>query len=284
MPELPEVEIMARNLARWTGGRRLQGVRLVDPRLDRDGLIDGLDGLVGARVQRVWRRGKYAVVDVDCLDGVERSLVLHFRMTGKVVVAAPGSRRAERLVLALEPTPGGPDHVVFDDTRRLGDAWLRPQAGIEAWFTADRKLGPEPWPEPRDAAFWRARVGGSTSPVKVALMDQKRVAGLGNIAASEILWHARIHPGTRASAVSDAGWASVARAVPQFISDTLERESGDEIAYVNSQGGSARGVASPFVVYRNDGRPCARCGGVVLRGKHAGRSTFWCGACQVEVP
>ena len=148
------------------------------------------------------------------------------------------------------------------------------------WFEAARKLGPEPWPGVRSAAFWEAQLGSIRSPVKVALMRQDRVAGLGNIAASEILWRAGVSPMLEARQLSTAQWAAVARAVPAFIDDTIERESGDEIAYVNSRGGSVRGISSPFAVYRCEGRPCPRCGAPIERRKQSGRSTFWCPPCQ----
>lgn len=277
MPELPEVEIMARNLSQWALGRTLTGVDVVDDAVDSGGLAGWATGARGQRVSRVWRRGKYAVADFTPSG---QSLVLHFRMTGKVVAASPDLRRAVRLVLSFESRSGLPDTVVFDDSRRLGNAWLRPTATLAAWFDDERRLGPEPWPEPRNAHFWQQRLGSSGSPIKVALMDQPRVAGLGNIAASEILWRARVSPTLRARSLTPEQWDRLAAAVPAFIEDTLERESGAEIAYVNSRGGSTSGVPSPFSVYRNHGRPCRACHTPIERFKQSGRSTFWCPSCQ----
>ncbi len=279
MPELPEVEIMTRNLARWTVGRRLQQLELRDASLDSGGVAEWASQAVGATVRRVWRRGKYTVLE---LDRALPALVLHFRMTGKVVAAEPAVRRSVRLVLRLEPAVDRPACVVFDDARRLGNAWARSPDGLAEWFQNARKLGPEPWPGVQSAAFWAEQLGTIRSPIKVALMRQDRVAGLGNIAASEILWRAGIAPTLEARALSARQWAAVAHAVPQFIEDTIDRESGDEIAYVNSGGGSTRGVSSPFTVYRCAGRPCPSCGDTIARFKQAGRSTFWCPSCQAQ--
>jgi len=275
MPELPEVEIMARNLDRWTAGRVLTGVTVVDERVDSGGVVAWSAGAAGQTVGRSWRRAKYAVTEVG-----SRVLVLHFRMTGKVVAAEPGTRKAERLVLHLATQAGRPDAVVFDDARHLGNAWVRPREGLDTWFSQDRKLGPEPWPMRRTAAFWHHQLGHTRRPVKVALMHQESIAGIGNILASEVLWRARIDPKRPARDLTTADWERVADAVAGVVDDTLARDSGDEIAYVNSRGGSTRGVASPFSVYRCEGQPCPRCAAPVERFKQSGRSTFWCATCQ----
>lgn len=277
MPELPEVEVMCRNLSRWSVGRVLERVDVVDPRVDSGGVRDWAHTAAGRSVARVWRRGKYAVLE---LSDAEHSLILHFRMTGKVVAADPAERRSVRLVLRFQPNPHQPDCVVFDDVRRLGNAWAIASDRLTHWFDTERKLGPEPWPTPRAATFWAAQLGTIRSPIKVALMRQDRVAGLGNIAASEILWRAGIAPTRLPGALDDAQWGRIARAAPAFITETIEQEGGDEIAYVNSRGGSAQGIPSPFSVYRCDGQPCPRCGAPIERFKQAGRSTFWCAGCQ----
>ena len=219
MPELPEVEVMCRNLSRWAVGRVLERVDVIDQRVDSGGVQDWARIAAGRSVARVWRRGKYAVLE---LDGAENALILHFRMTGKVVAAHPSDRRAVRLVLRFQPTPERPDCVVFDDARRLGNAWAVASDRLASWFDTERSLGPEPWPEPRAATFWATQLSTIRSPIKVALMRQDRVAGLGNIAASEILWRAGIAPTRRPGTLDDAQWVRIARAVPEFITETIE--------------------------------------------------------------
>lgn len=265
MPELPEVEIMTRNLGRWTQGRTLAQAELIDPTLLQEG---DLSALTGTSIGPARRRGKYTILDV----GPERMLILHFRMTGKVVLERPGERRRPRLRLRL--TDG--TAVIFDDTRRLGQAWVRPRTDEDAFFNA-RKLGPEPWPEPREGAWWRARFQGARGPIKPALMQQHRVAGLGNIAATEICWRARIDPRRPVPELEADAWDAVAAAVPAFIAHTLDTESGDEIHYLS------QGSASPFLAYGRGGAPCRRCGAPIARFTQSGRVTYWCPPCQGQV-
>lgn len=272
MPELPEVEIMARNLRRWAVGRRIVQARVECRRLASPPLTAWVRTLP-ARVTAVRRRAKVVLLHTDT-----HILAFHFRMTGKVVAAAPEDRAHVRLVLSLDGD--GPPAVVFDDPRRLGTVDAYGGKTVADGVLVKSGLGPEPWPEARDAGFYEERLGASRSAIKVALLDQKRVAGLGNIAASESLWRARIDPRLRPAQLSSSQWSALAAAVPAFIDDTIARESGDEIAYVNSRPGSGTGVESPFDVYRRDGSPCPRCGATIERFVQSGRSTFWCPPCQ----
>lgn len=281
MPELPEVEIMTRNLAKWVQGRQIVDVDLTDPRLDKGGLTAWAGRCVaaGQRVLQVSRRAKFTVVEVG--DTVVRDVILiHYRMTGRVVAESPGLRKGQRLVLGLASSHGRPDHVIYSDPRRLGTAEVLTPETFERWRMPSKQLGPEPWPVVRHADFWKTRLLSARGAIKPALMHQGRVAGLGNIAASEILWRARIHPSAVPRTLSDSDWMRLAQAVPDFIEDTIERESGDEIAYVNSRGGSLQGIPSPFDVYRCEGRPCPRCTEPIGAFRQAGRSTFWCSTCQ----
>lgn len=282
MPELPEVEIMCRNLARWCGGRTVGAVELIDPRLVKD--HPDLNPVVGLVVGEVRRRGKYATVHladprVDQADGPtaarEWVLVLHFRMTGKVVLDDGAAGRRVRLRLHLKGS--GPPTVVFDDRRCLGEVWLIENADLEMFFTS-RKLGPEPWPMPRGGAWWSGRLKGSRGPLKTVLMDQHRVAGLGNIAASEILWLARLSPFDTASDLALADWDRLADSVPRFIDRVLQTESGDEVYFVQ------HGGSNNFAVYQRADQPCLRCATPVARRVQSGRSTFWCPECQPERP
>ncbi|MDP6932901.1 MAG: DNA-formamidopyrimidine glycosylase family protein, partial [Myxococcota bacterium] len=179
VPELPEVEIMAENARRWSQGRVLVDVEVRDHRI-RAGQIDPRE-LNGAVFGQAYRRGKYLVLPLG-----ERAMVFHFRMTGKLVPFEPG-RRA-RLLLHLPERS-----LAFVDSRCLGQVWVLSVMDLEAFFVG-RRLGPEPFPEQRDGAWWCAVMQGLTGPLKNSLMRQDRVAGLGNIAASEVCWRAQLHP------------------------------------------------------------------------------------------
>ena len=268
MPELPEVEIMTRNAQQWGCGKTLVRAERVDAALLAQDIP--LGGALGVP----WRRGKYLCQPIDGA-GV---LVLHFRMTGKLIreVETGALRPHARLRLWLSDG----SVLSFVDTRRLGCAWRLPDAAaVERLLSVEVGLGPEPWPEARDGAWWAARLGDLRTALKPALMRQERVAGLGNIAAAEICWRAGLDPQRPASGLTGAEWDAVAAAVPAFVAHVLAEESGPEIAYINE--GRGADAATPFAVYARAGQRCGRCAvGVVRRGVQAGRATFWCPACQ----
>ncbi len=262
MPELPEVEIMARNLDRWLSGDRIATVEILDEKLRGR----GVESLVGARVERAWRRAKYAIVDLDS----GHCIVLHYRMTGKTVLDPENVRRAR---LRLQMEAGSP--VAFEDPRRFGEVWCVSAGDLEEFFRAKR-IGPEPWPEERDGQWWAASLEGLRGPIKSAMMRQDRVAGIGNILASEALFLARIDPRARVGVLESDDWDALARATHTVIERTLSAEGGDEIAYVN-QGGEGS-----FLVYGHAGEPCPRCGSPIERVVQAGRGTFYCSSCVGE--
>lgn len=267
MPELPEVEIMTRALGRWIAGRRLAAVDVRDPKLELDERAGRR--LAGQVAERAWRRGKYAIVDIA---GVH--LVLHFRMTGRLQRRDPGQAPAAstRLSLVLE----GGAAVDFVDPRRLGTVQLLDDAAL-----GDRlsRLGPEPWPERHDGAWWRERQAGLRGPIKPALLRQDRVAGIGNILACEGLWRAAIDPRRRVPSLADGEWDALATAIPDAIDAVIaveepRHDAHGSIVYVN-QGGD-----NPFAVYGREHEPCPRCGHPIARRVQSGRGTWWCPGCQ----
>jgi len=260
MPELPEVEIMARNLHGWLAGRTVTSVEVIDTKFET---IDGAE-LMGRTVSRVTRRGKYAVVWLEA----GPVIVLHYRMTGKTVLD-PGRSRSARLRLIADGTVV----VAFEDPRRFGTVEVLERGDVDAFFSRKR-LGPEPWPEFRPSVWWSERLGSVRSPIKIALMRQDRVAGLGNIAASEILYRSGIHPTVSADQLSAEQWGRIAESVHAFIEHTLDQESGEEIQYVN-QGGEGS-----FSVYGHAGSPCSHCATPIERIVQSGRGTFFCPECQ----
>ena len=265
MPELAEVEFMARRLDAWLKGAPMT-VNVIDPKLDPTG---ALASAPAERVQRVHRRAKYAVVE-----GENHRWVLHFRMTGKVVRwggAADEMPRHTRAILHTEDA-----HVAFVDMRRFGTFELVPSVQWATW-EASKRLGDEPWPERRPASWWRERLGSLKTPIKKALMAQDRVVGLGNILASEVLFQARVSPRRPANTLGDEEWDAVSRALHETVGAVLEMQVGDEIAYVNE---GASPEAAGFRVYGRAGEPAECCGGPIERIVESGRSTFWCPNCQ----
>lgn len=256
MPELPEVERAARVLRRAVEGRTLTAVRLLHPALQRRVDPRVLRALRGATIARVERRGKHQLLHLA--DG--RVVHVHFRMNGDWVVdrsSDPLPRFARATLVFVDGR-----RVVLDDSRALSTFDVHPADAPPAFA-----LGPEPNDDALTAETLGAALASRRVAIKVALLDQRVIAGLGNIYTAEALWRARIDP--RASAASldarDRGrLIAAARAV-------IARATGAR--YTD-------GAGSRLDVYDREGRPCRRCRTPIERLVQAGRSTYFCPRCQ----
>ncbi len=260
MPELPEVEIMAQNLNRWLRGACIQRVDVLDPKFDDESFRQ----IEGATVLKAWRRAKYAIVDLSS----DAHIVFHYRMTGKTVLDSSGERKA-RLRLRVDRGPS----VAFEDPRRFGEVWVLRSDQMDSFFE-QRNLGPEPWPMARDGVWWAERLAGLRGAIKPAMMKQERVAGLGNIIASEVCYVAGLDPRKTVYALNAGEWDRLAQGVHTVIERTLMADGGDEITYVNMGG------ENHFAVYGREGSPCEQCQTLIERITQSGRSTFFCADCQ----
>ncbi len=250
MPELPEVELICERVRAWTAGRALIGA---------DHREADLPELPTGAVQSVARRGKHLVL---CVDG--QALVFHFRMTGRLV---KGVHPRARLVLELT----GSRALSFVDPRRLGRVEVLEARALPERFS---DLGPEPWPDVPAPTWWRQQLGVGRAALKTALMDQRRIAGLGNIAASEICWRARLDPRAAVGALSDAQVGRLPDAARGYVTNTLAAERGRELIYIGLGG------PNPFRVYGRGGAPCPRCRAPIEGFRQSGRQTWWCPSCQ----
>ncbi len=266
MPELPEVEAMTRWLHRWLAGRRLVEIELLDPILLQTDPA-GLARLQGRAVQRARRVAKYSLLDLE--GGAQ--LVLHHRMTGKTVQEDRNPGRSRQVRLRLQPDQG--PAVILDDRRRLARAWALGPAAV-APFWAAVAPAPEPYPELRDGPWWQARLAGAQGALKPALMDPRRVAGVGNIGATEGLWWAGLHPASSPARLDEGAWQRLAQGMRRWIDDTLSAETAPEIDYF-TQGGP-----SPFQIYGRSGQPCPRCQSPLQSARQSGRASCWCARCQ----
>jgi formamidopyrimidine-DNA glycosylase len=275
VPELPEVEWAARQLRRWLADRRVEGVAC-DPRarrLFRPGTPAAFArALRGARITAVARHGKQLLLTLGTAHG-PLGVNAHLGMTGKW-----GRRRSvepapthARLTLRLDDGTA----VHYSDPRMFGRLRLVPEARFEAWPDL-AALGPDPMAAPIDLARLRARLAGTRRAVKVALLDQSLLAGVGNIHASEACWRARIDPRRRGDSLSAAEVARLARAVRASLRFGLAGLDGPEIEYLEEGGDN------PFHVYERAGRRCRHrgCAGDIQRVVQAQRSTYWCRRCQ----
>lgn len=267
MPELPEVDFCGRRLAQWSDGRTVVRVEVFDPRSIRasrtsrptDGLPDGATALeravLGRRPGPMRRHGKRLLWPFG-----DAALLLHLGMTGRWTrLDAPHAK------LRLHLDAGPP--LTFADPRLLGGVVpTTPDAGAVQLVDG---LGPDALREPLPPLPGRR-------PVKVALMDQAVVAGLGNLHAAEALWRAGIDPRTPAEAVTGARHEALARGVREQLDfATRLLDADEEVAYVEDAG-----APNPFPLYQREGEPCPRCGATLARMVQAGRSTWWCPGCQ----
>lgn len=269
MPELPEVETVARQLAPLVEGRRILGVRIIDPKLEHPALRADLPG---ARVLDCRRMGKQVVLRLHTARGHRRWLCIHLRMTGRLqVLRAPPETRALPL-RALLPMDRG--CLVFADPRRFGTLRLVDRRAAAA------SAGREPLSRGFSAEILGSLLGRSRQAIKPWLLRQDRVAGLGNIYASEILFSARLAPDRPAGSLDAAETRRLHRAIRRVLRAAIAA-----CGTTFSDFQDARGVEGSYArylnVYGREGEPCRRCGTPVNRTVQQQRATFWCPRCQL---
>jgi formamidopyrimidine-DNA glycosylase len=270
MPELPEVETIRRHLAPEIEGRTLDAVEIRDARWCRPLAPAEVEGaLRGRRLERLSRRGKYLVWELEA----ELYLLMHLRMTGTLLLdpaTAPGHARVR---FAL-----GDRELIFDDPRRFGtgELALGPDA-LAAFF--DARLGVEPLEQSFTAEHLYRLARTSRAPVKAFLLDQKRVAGVGNIYADEALFRARVHPLRPANRLTRRQCAAIRDAVVDSLLAGLDAK-GATIDDFRDPYGVSGSFQDQFLVHLREGEPCPNCGGPVRKLRAAGRGTYVCERCQ----
>jgi formamidopyrimidine-DNA glycosylase len=273
VPELPEVESVRQQLAPALAGRRFERVRIADPRLTRP--LDPAhvaDRLEGERVTAVERRGKYLIVSFES----GRSLLIHLRMTGSLLRASAGMLPDDPYRRAVVTLDDGSD-VAYRDVRRFG-TWVVLEPGELEDYLRER-VGDEPLERAFRSRELGARLADRRAPVKAAILDQRVVAGLGNIYADEALWWARIHPLRAAGSLGTAEIQALRRAIRRALERGLERQ-GSTLRDYRLPDGSTGAMQLSFKVYGRDGLPCERCGTPVEKTRVAGRGTWYCPTCQ----
>ena len=274
MPELPEVETVRRRLEPVLTGRRFERVEITDPRLVRPHEPDEVAAeLQGERVASVERRGKYLILRFE----TDRVLLIHLRMTGSLRHSAAGlvDDPHRRALVRLDD---GSD-VAYRDVRRFG-TWLLLEPGELDAYLAPR-LGEEPLGAPFTAARLGQLLARRRAPVKAALLDQRTLAGMGNIYVDEALWRAKIHPLRPAESLEPNELRRLHRAVRTSLEHGLARQGSTLRDYKLPDGGSGS-MQHEFKVYGRGGDPCDRCGTPIAKIRVAGRGTWFCPACQPE--
>jgi formamidopyrimidine-DNA glycosylase len=271
VPELPEVETIRRQLAPLVEGRVLARLDIADPRwslpLAPEAVVDAVQG---RRVERLGRRGKYLVWEL----ADDAFLVMHLRMTGTLLYDPPPGTPYERVRFALDDG----HELRFCDPRRFGTGELAMgSAARDAFFTA--RLGLEPLDGELTGMALRRMGRGRRAPVKAFLLDQRRIAGVGNIYADEALFRARIHPLRPAGALTGTQWEALAHAVRETLLAGLAA-GGATIDDFRHTDGVAGAFQDEFLVHRRQGEPCPACGTAVVKFVAGGRGTYACERCQ----
>jgi formamidopyrimidine-DNA glycosylase len=272
MPELPEVETVRTQLEPVLTGRRFERVEIRDPRLVRPyEPAEVAAELEGERVAAVERRGKYLIVRFES----DRVLLIHLRMTGSLRHSGEGLDEDphRRAVVRLDD---GSD-VAYRDVRRFG-TWLVLEPGELAPYLATR-VGDEPL----DALFTAARLGERLAkrraPIKAALLDQRTLAGMGNIYVDEALWRARINPLRPAESLDRNELRRLHKAIRATLEAGIARQGSTLRDYALPDGGSGS-MQDEFKVYGRGGEPCDRCGTPIAKTRLGGRGTWFCPTCQ----
>ncbi|GGD87348.1 formamidopyrimidine-DNA glycosylase [Tsuneonella deserti] len=270
MPELPEVETTVRGLAASLDGARIERVSVNRPDMRRPFPPDLVQRLTGARVTGLGRRAKYGLIHTDR----EATLIFHLGMSGRWRIDPEDLDKHDHLVLETEN-----HRYALNDARRFGFVDVVDTAALDQW-PAFAGMGPEPLGEDLTARHLKEAFASRKQAVKLLLLDQGIVAGLGNIYVCEALWHARIDPRKAAGKVS---LPALERLVPA-IRDVLERslvDGGSTLRDYARPDGQLGYFASSFAVYGREGEPCMRpdCG-TIRRLPQGGRSTWFCPRCQ----
>jgi formamidopyrimidine-DNA glycosylase len=283
MPELPEVETVRRGLAPTFEGARISSVEARRPDLRFPFPDKFVERLKGRRVEALRRRAKYLLAELDSGE----TLVMHLGMSGSFRVEgedAPGAFHFERSKAPAH------DHVVFDfeggarvvynDPRRFGYMTLAATDALDE-HPLFRDLGIEPLGDAFDAARLSALLAGAKTPLKSALLDQRRIAGLGNIYVCESLHRARLSPLREAGSLPPAKARLLANSVREVLEAAIEA-GGSTLRDHRQTDGALGYFQHSFAVYDREGAACGhpRCAGAITRIVQNGRSTFWCEGCQ----
>lgn len=288
MPELPEVETVRRRLEGLLPGLELASVAVDDAKVSDQDEDELRERLTGERVNGLRRRGKYLLVDLE-----HQLAIVHLRMTGQLLWR-DHERMHELVPAATAPADAAADvwgrghaprfvwgfasgeQLGFRDTRRFGRLWVIDPAAEARFFV---NLGPEPLGPEFTVEALRAALDGRRAPLKAFLLDQRRLAGVGNIYADEALFRARLHPLRAAGSVGPREALRLHAAIRAVLEDGIAYEGSSIESFIDPVG--RRGSFQEMLaVYGRGGQPCRRCGALVQRLTVGGRGTHFCPRCQ----
>jgi len=270
MPELPEVETTVRGLARFLEGERIARVQVNRPDMRRPFPPDLVQALTGARIDSLGRRAKYGLLHTDRA----RTMVFHLGMSGRWRIDPEEPDKHDHLVLETQN-----HRFALCDPRRFGWVDLIDTAKVEEW-PAFAVMGPEPLGDDLSPSHLHTALAGRKQAIKLCLLDQHLVAGLGNIYVCEALHMARIHPRKAGGKVSKPALERLVPAIKQVLSQSI-KDGGSSLRDYARPDGELGYFATRFQVYGREGEACLRQdGGTIRRFTQGGRSTWFCPRCQ----
>ncbi|HKG35229.1 MAG TPA: bifunctional DNA-formamidopyrimidine glycosylase/DNA-(apurinic or apyrimidinic site) lyase [Solirubrobacterales bacterium] len=276
MPELPEVETIRRQLAPEVAGRVVRRLDVLDPLWSRPVDPAELGAAVSGRgIREMGRRGKYLLLR---LDGGE-TLAMHLRMTGNLLLVEDGEAAEARFLRARFELDDGRE-LWFTDARRFGQALLLGDERLEEHLA--ERLGLEPFSEDFTPAALGEMAAGRSAPLKSFLLDQKGVAGVGNIYADEALFRASLHPLSPAGSMRSGHLEDLHEGILGALRAGLD-EGGASIDDYRDARGERGTMQDEFLVHTREGQACPRCGESIRRIVVSGRSTYFCPGCQVRL-
>jgi formamidopyrimidine-DNA glycosylase len=290
MPELPEVETVVRQLGPEVEGHRIGRLEVLDGRWSRPLPPRRLEeGVSGAGIERLGRRGKYILMGIEG----SRTLVMHLRMTGNLILREgeemldpsegrrlyESERSTEERHLRARFVLDDGRELWFTDPRRFGEAFLIDDDQLEARFA---KLGVEPFSPEFTARALGVMVGGRTAPLKSFLLDQSGIAGVGNIYADEALFRAELHPLSPAGSMKPEHLEALRDGVVAALEAGIDA-GGSSIDDYRDARGEKGTMQDEFLVHTREGEDCRRCGGTIVRVVVSGRSTYFCPSCQLRL-
>ena len=274
MPELPEVETIRRQLADRIVERTFRRLTIRDPKFPSPAGPDELiERVVGRRITAVDRRGKYLLLALSSGE----DLVIHLRMTGELRWRPGAPDEGERFVRAVFTLDDGAS-VTFADMRRFGRGWVAPggSQGRRHW---DDLLGVEPLSPRFSASLLEGLLAGRRGPLKGALLNQRLIAGLGNIYADEVLFAAGLHPERVAGSLSRAETVALHAAIVDRVRLAVD-SGGSSIDTYRDALGDSGSMQDHLRVHLRAGRPCVRCSDTVVKTRVVQRGSYWCPTCQ----
>lgn len=279
MPELPEVETIRRQLAPVVEGSVIDAVNVSDERwVLPQSAADFEQALDGVMIEHLGRRGKYFVFELA--NGT--ALVMHLRMTGNLLYLPedgdPPAAHLRGQLWLRTPRGRSTGSLAFVDPRRFGTAEIiDSREALEAYLSS--RLGPEPWDESFDGPMLHQHTRGRRTPVKAVLLDQRVVAGVGNIYADEALYRAGIAPHKRAMRLTRAQCELLADTVRDALTAGIDAK-GASIDDFRDAYGVKGSFQDQFLVHRREGLGCPSCGAAIVKTRVAGRGTYFCRTCQ----